>query len=615
MRRISGSVLLKVVVGVTCLGRVRAEAGQFEVLGTPVKTALLMASAVGPDERGDEVLYFDCAQPGSRLFLLQAEPKTGRTRQIPAPVGEGAWAMIIGPDNCVYLGTWESGHLLKFDSARPNAGLQDLGKPSASETYIWQLALGNDSRLYGCTYPNAKLVRYDPKSGTSEDLGRLDPQEMYSRSVAASTNGDIYVGIGMVRAQVAWFHPKTGQTKPLLEDAQRPAGCASVFAAVDGRAYANIAGKVFRCDGGVLTQVSSTPAQSVPKFRDGTVLSKAEIHGASIQYELRSPNGQSLTNTAKFKGGGLNIFVVGAGPGGRVFGSTAMPLEMFDYAPTTAQLRDLGNPTDVNGEIYSFAHESNLLYLCAYPGSFLSVYDPAAPWHYGRNKGENPRGIGPMGAGHLRPRAMVLGPDGRIYVGSLPPYGQVGGALGVYDPKSDSVVENYRNIVTNQGISALCFEPQTGRLFAGSSIEAGGGAVPVAREAVVLAWETKERRKNWEETVVPGDTTVAALTAADGKVFGVTFPSSTLFILDGKSCKVLWRGKIPFGRFHEISLGFSVGKDRIYGLAGSSIFAVDPDTLAMTEVARSPEPISCGFALTETGIYFGSGTRLVRWRW
>jgi hypothetical protein len=61
--------------------------------------------------------------------------------------------MLIGPDGCVYLGTWESGCLLKFDPKRPEKGLESLGKPSASETYIRQLALATDGRLYGCTYP------------------------------------------------------------------------------------------------------------------------------------------------------------------------------------------------------------------------------------------------------------------------------------------------------------------------------------------------------------------------------------------------------------------------------------------------------------------------------
>jgi hypothetical protein len=42
---------------------------------------------------------------------------------------------------------------------------------------------------------------------------------------------------------------------------------------------------------------------------------------------------------------------------------------------------------------------------------------------------------------------------------------------------------------------------------------------------------------------------------------------------------------------------------------------VDPETFAMTEIALSREKITCGFALTDTGVYFGSGKDLLRWKW
>src|SRR5690349_6630713 len=109
-----------------------------------------------------------------------------------------------------------------------------------------------------------------------------------------------------------------------------------------------------------------------------------------------------------------------------------MPLGLFDFTPESHRSRFLG--TVPGAEVYSFSSEDDLLYICWYPSSYLAVYDPAKPWDYGTNRNSNPRGLGYMGDGHLRPRAMIVGPDKRVYVGSLPPYGQVGGALGIYDP-------------------------------------------------------------------------------------------------------------------------------------------------------------------------------------
>src|SRR5438552_4160067 len=98
------------------VARVREiEAGHFTNLGIPVRSALLMDATIGEDEKSDEVLYFNCAQDGNRLFLLQVNPLTGQTRQFDAPIGDGAWAMLVAPDHSLYLGTWEGGYILKLD--------------------------------------------------------------------------------------------------------------------------------------------------------------------------------------------------------------------------------------------------------------------------------------------------------------------------------------------------------------------------------------------------------------------------------------------------------------------------------------------------------------------
>jgi streptogramin lyase len=606
------AVLLALAAGP---GAAPVRAGEFEVLGSPVKATMVAASAAGIDEKGEEVFYFSCAQPGSHLFLLQVNPRTDTARQWPAPVGEGAWALAVAPDHSVYLGTWESGYLLRFDPRHPEAGIKSLGKPSASETYIWDLAFATNQLLYGCTYPQARLVRYDPQTAAAADLGRLDPHEMYARWIAADTNGLVFVSIGTVRGQVVCHDPRTGHHRPLIPEADRPRGTPRVYLAADGRVYASFDKKPFRCAGDRLEPMQALPGAARPRLRDGRELSKVAVERGAVTYQLQDPGGNVVRKTAPFDGAAIGLFEVGAGPGGRVFGSTALPLELFEFNPATRQLTDLGNPTDVDGEIYSFATAGGSLYVCAYPSSFLSVYDPARPWHYGRSKDSNPRGLGYMGDGHLRPRAMIVGPDDRVYVASLAPYGQTGGALGIYDPKTDTVVENYRHIVTNQSLSALCWEPQTKRLFVGSDIHGGGGAASVARQSVVFSWDPQARRKEWEAAVIPGDRSIGALAAAHGKVFGVSAPSNKLFVLDARTHEVLARVGIPLGALRDVSLGYYAPHDRLYALAGQSVVAIDPKTFALIEVARSPEPITCGFALTESGLYFGSGSRLVRWRW
>lgn len=572
------------------------KAGHFENLGVPIKSAGLFGAAVGVDEKENEVIYFNCSQPGGRLFLLQVNPKTGDSRQFEAPIGEGARDLIVAPNHCVYLGTWEGGYLLKFNPKQPDRGLVSLGKPSATETYMWHFAIGNDGCVYTCTYPQARLIRHDPKTDQSEDFGRLDPTEMYARTVASSTNGFVYVGIGTVRAQIIQFNPKTGEKKSLIAEADRPAGTGLVFRGEDGAVYGRVTGRYFRCDADRLTALKDLPSIPNPKLRDGREITSTSVENGKVSYTL-TKNGKSVVNRVAFESKGLQLFAIGAGPDGNIFGSSVLPLEIFEFNRTTRTSRHLGNSP--GAEVYSFVTDGKLLYACSYPRSYLTVYDPVKPWKFGESRANNPRGIGYMGDGHLRPRAMIIGFDG----------------LGIYDPSKYRIVENYRNLIQDQGISALCSEPGTKMIFGGSAIGAGGGGRAVAKECVVFAWDPTKKQKAWEKVIVPGDSNVAAMAIAHGKVFGVSRPSQTLFVVDPKTFEIVHQAKVPFGSVHEVSLAYYQPHDCIYGLAKNSVFKVDPKTFEITEIGRSLDPITCGFAITEDGIYFGSKTQLIRWNW
>jgi len=581
----------------------------------PVLRAGYMGCLIGPDPTGaKEWLYFNFNQEGAPLFLVAVDPDTGEWRQIDAPEGPGAWGFHLGPDNRIYLGTWSGGLILRYDPAHPEKGIEKIGKPSPTEDYIWMYATGTDGKIYGCTYPQAKLISYDPKTGQMEDLGRMDETQMYSRSVAASKNGKIYVGIGAARANVVAYDPKTRQHRTILpERYQKEGDWGSVYTGRDGNVYAHVSGQWFRADEEVLTPIpeSEWPGEKPRQLRDGRALVRADNRGFAL---LDPQTGKEKEYRFQYKGAGSGIFMVTVGPGGKIYGSTAMPLEMFVYDPKSGQMEDLGNPTPVGGEIYSMGTLGGLLYVCAYPGSWLSVYDPQRPWSYGTKPDSNPRGIGNIGDGHLRPGAMVVGPDRRIYIGSMPPYGQLGGAMGVYDPKQDKVVENYRNLIPNQSIYALAYEPKSGLLFGGSSIVGGGGSTPTEKDAHLFAWDTRKKEKVIDLVPVPGDGTIVALACAQGRVFAVSLGSNTLTVYDPEKRKIVHQARMPFDATLDASLGFHQRDGKLYGLTGSAIYSIDPKSYTVGKVAEYKKGISRGFALTEEALYFGSGVQLVRYR-
>ncbi|MBM3288871.1 MAG: hypothetical protein FJY92_01845, partial [Candidatus Hydrogenedentes bacterium] len=328
----------------------------FESLGKPVLKAGLMGVLVGPGPaEGSERIYVNFRQDGGKLFLVAIDPATGAAEQFKSPVGTGAWGFIVGPDQRIYLGTHEgpdasdNGQILVFDPKRPEQQIQIVGRPSATETYLWQFCIGPEGKLYGCTYPQAKLVSYDPKTNAMEDLGRMDDEMMYSRSVAAGPDGKLYVAIGYGKANVVVFDPKTREHKAILPDAYRgdPAQtAASVAKGVDGNVYVSATKMVPAGDGtkgpvavtlkvgadGAMTEVAAPAMVTNTTLKDGRVVSNVTNNGA---YDLTAPDGTVEHKTFKYAGDGAGLFYVANGPLGRVYGGTYMPLEMFWYDPAT----------------------------------------------------------------------------------------------------------------------------------------------------------------------------------------------------------------------------------------------------------------------------------------
>ncbi|MBI4556464.1 MAG: hypothetical protein HY706_02680 [Candidatus Hydrogenedentes bacterium] len=612
----------------------------FESLGIPVVKAGFMGVIVGPgSEVGSERFYFNFRQDGGKLFLVAVDPDTGNAEQYQSPAGTGAWGLIVGPDNRIYLGTHEgpdpedSGRILVFDPKHPEKQIQVVGRPSETETYIWQFTIGPDKKLYGCTYGNAKLISYEPGTGEMADLGRMDETQLYTRSICTGPDGRIYLGIGYGRANVVVYDPKTREHKAILADEYRShpsQTAAGVYTGTDGNVYVTGVTRMQVVNGdpqnaeitraesvtlvvkGDHVEETSTPADAASQttLKDGRRLENPTLNGT---YNLAYPDGRREPRTFQYKGAGSGIFMVYAGPMNRIYGGTYMPNELFWFDPATGKSENPGNPTEVGGEIYSMLSHHGQLYACAYPGSFLSKWDPTKPWNYGREPQNNPRGFGPLGPGHLRPRAMIHGPDERIYIGSYPEYGLVGGSLGVWDPVQDKLVENYHHLIKNQSIVGLVYDPKSGLVFGGSSTAGGGGSTPVEPEAKFFAFDPAKKGLAFEEVPCPGAQSIRSLARVSRRIFGVA-AEDQLFVYDVESKTYVHKAALGVGEVLDCSLG--LWEDRyLYGLSSNKVFRIDPETYEVRVLATFDGDIRCGFAMDERGIYFGHRATLMRYNW
>jgi hypothetical protein len=85
----------------------------------------------------------------------------------------------------------------------------------------------------------------------------------------------------------------------------------------------------------------------------------------------------------------------------------------------------------------------------------------------------------------------------------------------------------------------------------------------------------------------------------------------TLFVFDLATHEVSHLTPVDFDTIYN---SVAVGPDgKIWGLSSSGIFRIDPESCRVSRAALAPEPITGGFAMDSTGIYYASGSSLYRY--
>jgi streptogramin lyase len=583
-----------------------ARKGGFQQVITHRALGSLVASVVGPGpEAGSERLYLSYVYVDNTLDIVAVDPQTGKYQLFanPAPGETGARSMAVGPDGCIYLGTLPHAHFFKLD---PRANkLIDLGQPAAGEQYMWEVAFASDGKLYGVTYPHAKLVRFDPKDSKLEDLGRLDPTEEYARFIATSDEGFVYAGIGTTKANIAAYEIATGETREILPAELQRIGQPVVHRGRDGHAYAKLSHHFFRLDGFIATPIEakdSVPAASSTLLHDGRELTVKEgtLETSDAAHEHTS------TQPLRYRGNALNLFRLGMADDRHLYASSALPIHLLRIDAPTRTWTPLGILGD--GEIYSFlAHDQHLL-AASYAG-IAPLFD-FKPGHVFRKTEttHNPVLTQLPASSDWRPQAMIKGPDGKVYIGAVAGYGKLGGPLVMWDPATAKVTP-FHHVVADESVVTLSV--WNNLIVGGTTVAGGGGSHPTHSEAHVFLWDPSTQSKVFDVVPVPGATAINDLvTAPNGLIYG--FAGDVMFVLDAQARSIETRVPVSFSPTIYNAIG--VGSDgMLWGLAPTGIFRVNPETREATLVARSPKPITGGFAMDKRHVYFISGPEV--WQW
>jgi hypothetical protein len=586
---------------------------KFELLARYKALGGLMATTVAPgDADGSELLYASYLYADNTLDVIAVDPATGKAEVFHNPVpGEyGARNIAVGPDGNVYLGSLPHAHFLKVD--RMAHRLIDLGRPSASEEYIWDVAFGMDQRLYGVTYPGCRLVRYDPATHTSEDLGKMDPTEKYGRWIVGGRDGYMYIGIGTAKANIAVFNVKTGELREVLPQDMQIADTPKPYIGADGGAYATLGNHLFALDGFKIHELpmsAKVEPYNPDVLKNGDALDLSEDRGILSVKNART--GAVTSVKISYDGEDLQVFRIGYGPDGLLYGSSILPIHFLKIEAGNRKIEQLGDLG--GGEIYSFLSHNGRLLMGAYSGlSPLMSYEtgkavsPAADG--------NPELINFDNSDDAwRPQAMIQGPDDRVYVGGTAGYGKLEGPLVSWTGAPGSV-QQHTHLVKDQSVISLA--TWKNYVVGGTTILGGGGSHPAGGEAHLFLWNTISRSKDFDIVPVPGAQTITCLaTAKSGLIYGIAISGAThtLFAFNPESRLVTSRRVTPFHGVVYNAVG-ETPSGRLVGLAEKGIFTIDEGSGDARVIARTPMKITGGFALRNGAVYFISNSEIYRYR-
>lgn len=622
----------------------------FTNLGPQLRASMIQGSIFIHDVSGRSLVY--TVVRGEPAHLLGYDRISGKLLlDQPLPGADGAWDMAYSPDGWLYV-PGASGSLFRH---RPGTQeVENLGMALEGETYVWSLTTGRNGEIFGATYPGCRVFRYHPKDGFSDvGKGPLVPGENYVRTLAFhNRTGKLYAGIGS-HANLIELDPVTGQKKELLP------------AKYKSKEFVYGLELVYNVKGGDRLMALLNSGQTTLIYNLKTHKVEAELDSIDMKTVLPDPGGRFVYVTSRSKlrkldltrpadkpvylgETGASANAMGWSEDGQVLvltykgivhrfntatrtgSQTALeipgqpiPIQSIHYGPdnriwmggylaggNAAYDPATGQTTAYKGleQTEGMTTQGNNIYLGIYPKGRFYVYDTKQPWITEKN----PLFLGEI-PGQSRAFAILnVEEKKKVYFGTVPEYGQLGGALIAFD-RNTKALDAVVNIVPNQSVVSLV--ENGGLLYAGTSISGGLGVQPSEPEARLIAWDMDRRQKLMDIAPVPGAMAITGLINGPGnKIWGVA--DGLLFVFDPAKKAVVATQRIfdvPAVRGHIWRSAFLAihPSGKVFGTGANLLFSIDPATLQVTILDKKASL----FAMDSMGnIYFKRNTELWRYK-
>ncbi|MCX7919377.1 MAG: hypothetical protein N3A72_07180 [bacterium] len=485
-----------------------AKSNNIEYLGQPCRAKNILSTLMVTDPKTGKESFVLCSSSEAahiELIVIDFENNTGQVFN--APTSEGAWALQLVSGNRLVIGTYYDGYFLVFDLNRMQF-IKSIKFPG--ESYIWNFAIGNDGRIYGGTYPHAKLGALNMDSYEIETFDSPTVKEnMYLRYVFPTADGRILCTYIAKEIVTVIFDPKTKQFSPVPKELN------GLSSAVIWEGYLCTRNKVY--DGVTLALLESLPFPKPPNetldwsilpglsnattlyLRQGQTIYRytKDMTALELVAELDSRlvgSVRATSRTGKLLGIiGQKYFVIT--PGNQKMEIRPFPVETAGRPPmflkSDGKGRIWGGPefgqtlfwvdtktkkyvnTDVvsshGGEVYDVTFYQGKVYPVAYAGGEVIEYDPEKPFDLWNG---NPRTIARFGPEYIRPYAGIkIGPDNKLYSGWWIKYGGYGGAISITDPITGKS-ELIKNPLGQMNISGIAVNDKY--IFVGTTLMANG---------------------------------------------------------------------------------------------------------------------------------------------
>jgi streptogramin lyase len=625
-----------------------AFAGTVEYLGSPCRAKQILAGRTVTDRAtGREWFVLTNMNELSGLELLFIDFERDSGKAFRAPAGQGSWCVIEVPGDRLVTSTYYDGQFVIFD-LKKMAFIKTVGFPG--ESYIWNMAIGSDGRVYGGTYGHGKLGALDLNTYTVEDLGAPAPPNMYLRTVSATPDGRILCSFGIEKPTTLLYDPATKRFDPV------PKTIEGVGDGISWRGYFLAGSSAFK---GKSFDVVAPPPFPVPPADKGGWWVDSELtsedalylrQGSAVYRYAAGSNNLALVADIDLRSGmyraaskagellgtrGQDYFVVKPGDKtltllpipvesaprrtlflraddrGRLWGGPTFGQTLWWMDVRTKKAVNTGAICDAGGEVYDATFLNGKVYAASYAGGDITEYDPDQPWDQWNHK--NPKPLARVGPKYIRPvGGIVTGPDGKLYSGWMAQYGTYGGAVAITDPATGDtrVIENP---LGEQAVEGLATD---GRFaYVGTSLSANGLAPKTGESAQFGVLDLATGKVAFRRTF-QGASAVRACTydAKTKLVAMIVYAKAPVLRLFDPAARRFVRG--PAGDLRNVTSHSmaATGDGMLYYGHEEQVVALDLQTAKAAVIAEAPSGVSEVTVSPQGEVYVSCGAEVYRVR-